>query len=453
MTSPSCSQCQLSCAPLRVWLVLISTLILSACGSAETTPVVSPTPTGAPGTPLGAGQGTAIPTAEFTPTNAQSLVLWWPEALAPADSPEVTDLLNQQIGAFDASEEGNIDIEFRLKRYQDAGGIMSTLRTATAVAPGALPDLTLIRREELVTAVQAGLVYPLEGFVSSAIIGDLYDPALALGQIDGQIYGLPYMLDVLHLAYPVPDDTGTGDITIAGSTFDDILSQEISLVFPAGRVSGVNNTFYLQYLDAGGTPVRTDGTMRLNEEALLTTLEFYEQAYDLGMIDGRVFDYASVSDYQSALALGEYDAAIIDSSTYLDLRHAEQNLRPGPIPTASGQPISIVNGWMWVVTTSNADRQSLAARFLNWMMDTSSQRKYAEAIHMLHSQRSALHSMEEDVVDLELMEEIVANAIVPPPENTGGTLARAMQNALNAVLSGESTAEDVTQAIISQMGD
>jgi ABC-type glycerol-3-phosphate transport system substrate-binding protein len=400
-----------------------------------------------------AGQGTAIPTAEATPTNAQSLVLWWPEALAPADSPDVIDLLNQHIGAFDTAEESNIDIEFRLKRYQDAGGIMSTLRTASAVAPGALPDLTLIRREELVAAVQAGLVYPLEGFVSSAIIGDLYDPALALGQVDGQIYGLPYMLDVLLLVYRTSETDSADSAVIADWTFNDILSRGNSIVFPAGQVTGVNNTFYLQYLAAGGTPPRSDGTMRLNEEALLTTLEFYEQSHSLGLIDSRVFDYTNVSDYQPALALGEYDAAIVNSSMYLSLSRDEPNLRPAPIPNASGQPISIVNGWMWVVTTGNLDRQSLTSRFLNWMMDTSSQREYAEAIHMLPSQRSALHSMGEDVAYLDLMDEIVANAIIPPPENAGGTLARAMQNALNAVLSGETTAVEATQAIINQMTD
>lgn len=453
MNSQSSPQCRISWSPLRVWLVPVLSLILVACGNADSTPATSPTMTVADaGTPSGNGQGTAIPTVVTTPVNSQDLVLWWPETLAPSDLPDVTDLLNQQIGAFDASEEGDIGIDFRLKRYHDAGGILSTLRTATEVAPGALPDLTLIRRAELVSAAQAGLIYPLEGFVSSAIIGDLFDPALALGQVDGRIYGLPYVLDVMLTTYRISDDRGENVTTLTTWAFDDVLSRETTLVFPAGPVTGVNNTFYLQYLDAGGTPPRSDGTMRLNEEALLTTLEFYEQAYALGIIDRQVLDYQSISDYQSALVLGEFDAAIVDSSTYLNLRHENQDFRPAPIPTESGQPISIIDGWMWVVTTGNADRQSLAARFLNWMMDTSSQREYAEAIRMLPSQRSALRGMEE-LVNLELMNEIIASTIIPPPESSGGTLARAMQNALNTVLTGESTAAEAVQVVLSQITD
>ena len=434
--------------------LLVLSLLFAACGGgddAAPNPTVIPTEV-ATTTPLGA-QGTPIPTAESTLTNTSTLVLWWPESLAPADLPDVTDLLNEQIGDFGQSEELPVDIEFRLKRYQDVGGILSTLQTAGSVAPGALPDLTLIRREDLAAAVQSGLIYPLEGFISSAIIGDLYDSALELGQIEGQIYGLPYTLDMLQLAYRIPSESELDADPFSNWTFEAILAAEIPLVFPAGRVNGISNTVYLQYLDAGGTPPTADGTIHLNQEALLTVLTFYEQATALGLIDERVLNYASVTDYQSALASGEINLAVIDSSMYLELNADGAGLLPGQIPTASGQPVSIVNGWMWVMTTGNADQQALASRFLSWMMNINSQREYSEAVHMLPSQRSALQNMDTDMVDVTLIDSILTNAIIPLPDNAGGTLARAMQNALNAVLAGESTAEDAVQAVVDQAED
>lgn len=437
---------------LRVVVLLVAGSLLVACGGdSPATSTVTPTEATTTVTPLGVGQGTAIPTAENTPVNMLKLVLWWPEALAPADLPNVTDLLDQQIAAFGTSEETYIDIEFRLKRYLDVGGIMATLRTANAVAPGALPDLTLLRREELVSAVQNQLIYPLEGLVSSAVIGDLYDSTLALGQVDGQIYGLPYTVDVLHLAYNAALMTG-GEASSMPSqwSFEEMLENRVPLVFPAGRVNGVNSTFYLQYLNAGGTPPRSDGTMRLNEDALRVTLEFYERAYEQGLIGGQVFEYVSVGDYISALTLGEITAAVIDSNHYLDLRAEGRLLQPGLIPTATGQPTSIVNGWMWVLTTNNADQQKLVARFLNWMMDANSQREYAAAIHMLPSQRAALQGMHSDLVDVDMMDGILMNAIIPPPENAGGITARAMQSALNAVLTGTSTAEEAVRTVVEQ---
>ena len=50
-------------------------------------------------------------------------------------------------------------------------------------------------------------------------------------------------------------------------SFDDMLSGEVAFLFPAARANGLNQTFYLQYLAAGGvTP--DDGVMSVNEDAL-----------------------------------------------------------------------------------------------------------------------------------------------------------------------------------------
>jgi ABC-type glycerol-3-phosphate transport system substrate-binding protein len=433
---------------LLVWL-FISVVVFTACGGGnENTADIEPTITNpsATVTPLSIEQTTPVPTDEVTPAVSANMVLWWPEALAPSDLPRATELLGQQIADFAISVDGGVDVEFRRKSYQDTGGILSTLRTAGTVAPGVLPDLTLIRRSDLASAVQDGVIHPLEGFVSSAIIGDLYDSALELGQVDGQIYGLPYTLDVLHLSYQ-------SDETVPEWSFAAVLDSESAFVFPAGRVNGINNTFYLQYLDAGGTAPRSDGSMRLNEDALRTVLDFYEQAYTLGIVDGRVFEYASATDYKAALLTAEINMAVLDSTTYMDLIAEGVDLLSASIPTESGQAVSVVDGWMWVMTTDNTDRQELAASFLNRMMDTSSQREYAEAVHMLPSQRMALLDMAPDLVDVELMDSLLDNAVIPLPENAGGSVARAMQNALIAVLSGESTAEEAVQVVIEQVGD
>ena len=151
---------------------------------------------------------------------------------------------------------------------------MATLRTANNVAPGALPDMTLIRREDLLSAAQSGLIYPLEGLVPSAILGDLYDVALELGQVDGQIYGLPFMLEGYHLAYH-----GIIDTLDVSASFDDFLLKETEWVFSGGRADNVTtDILFAQYLDAGGTPSQSNGKISIDSEALSTVLTFYEQA-------------------------------------------------------------------------------------------------------------------------------------------------------------------------------
>ena len=142
------------------------------------------------------------PTATLVPTPDEptSMVIWWPEPLSPLDNSDAADLLSQQISAFQTAQ-GNVEVELRLKAVDGLGGIMSTLRAAGPVAPGALPDLTLMRRSDLQAAVQFGLIYPVGEGISPAVMDDLYPAALALGQVDEQLFGLPYMLEVQHTAF------------------------------------------------------------------------------------------------------------------------------------------------------------------------------------------------------------------------------------------------------------
>jgi ABC-type glycerol-3-phosphate transport system substrate-binding protein len=423
-------------------ILLMILILLAGCGgedessSEPTATRTAPSPTF---TPLPVAQNTPLPTDEATPPEMVSLRIWWPEPLAPLDRPEVTELLNQLISDFATDQEGRVDVDFRLKGYSDPGGVMATLRSAVAVAPDALPDLTLIRREDLVVAAQSGLIYPLEGLISSTIIGDLYDSALALGTVNGQVYGLPLALDVLQLAYYPPQDEGW--------SFDDMLSRERQLVFPAGRVSGINSIFFLQYLDAGGSPP-DNGTLSLNENALLQVLRFYEAARDQGVVSPDVLEYATINAYLADLTVGDIEMALINSNTYFDMRSDGRELLTAPIPSASGEPITLVNGWMWVMSTDNGERQALVREFLIWMMESDNQREYAETVRMLPSQRTVLKDMDGEAIDVALMDAMLMNARIPQPENANGALVRAMQNALISVITGERSAEEATQLVV-----
>src|SRR5690606_36037597 len=113
--------------------------------------------------------------------------------------------------------------------------------------------------------------------ISSAISNDLYRAALSLGQVNDQLYGLPYLLEVQHMAFS-PSDTPPP------ARFEDILTQEISFALPVAQVDQINNVLMVQYLDAGGT-LPNGETANLDSEALLQTLQFYEDALAQGLID------------------------------------------------------------------------------------------------------------------------------------------------------------------------
>ena len=121
-----------------------------------------------------------------------------------------------------------------------------------------------------------------------------------------------------------------------------------------------------------------------------------------------------------------------------------------PIPTASGQPATVLDGWMWVLTSADSEQQALALRFLNWMMDIDRQGGYDSAISMLPSQRTALRQWESAEYSA-FVDSLINNATLPLSDSAGGTAARVIQSALASVISGQRSAEQATQDVITQL--
>ncbi len=441
---------------MRLFISIVSILlILTSCvgndtATQESQSATAPATTATPIPPISL---TASPsTGEAPTTEAQTLALWWPDTLTSIEQADINDVLNEQLNAFVLSEEDTIELDFRIKRYgNDLGGIMPTLRSASGVAPGALPDITLIRRNDLIAAVDAGLIYPLDGLMSATIIGDLYPSVLRLGQVNDTLYGLPYVVDVQHMAYTAEalamlDDSF--DTSFAG-----FLNADIQWMMPTRRPNGLNLTFYAQYINASGVlPDSERGTLPLDIEALAAVLAFYETAYNQELIDPASLEYGSVNDY-TALILngGAFDGALVSSNLFLSERYSGRNLVATSIPTLSGQDTGIVNGWLWVVTTANTDRQALSGRFLNWMMDSTRQAEFAQISQTLPSLQSALQTLDRNVVPVDMFDSILSRAIITLPEPFTSTSGRTMQAALMSVLMGESTATDATQSVIDQL--
>lgn len=432
---------------LLPFMALLAVFAFSACApEAAQQPEPLPTETDATETPEPATEVPLPPTATPSATDAgpQRLSVWWPEPLAPLENGTAAEVLSQQLSAFQ-SENNAINVQFRLKRVEDVGGIMSTLRTASAVAPGALPDLTLLQRDDLLVAAQSGLIQPLAGRLSPAVIEDLPNIALELGSIGGELYALPYTLEVLHAAYP-PSMSALTSVS-----YDALLSERIPFMFPAGRTSGNNEVLLLQYLADGGS-LSDGGSLLVERSALQTTLGFYEQAVELGVVDPLVLEYVRSTDYLDRVSEADGGLGVMSSTQYLELLGSGVDLRAGSIPTDSGMPLTVVDGWMWVLTTSDADRQTQALRFLNWMLDANRQADYTSVVGMLPSQRTALRQLGYPEY-VTFVGQLLGNAVLPLTEAESGAAARAMQSALATVLTGQRSAEEATRDVMNQLNN
>lgn len=424
--------------------VLLLAVLLVACSPANSTVgrannvtaelIRTDTPVAVVQEPTLAPSATLEPTAVALP----SMVIWWPEPLAPLNNAEANELLSEQISGFKAAQ-GNIDVQLRRKLENGIGGIMSTLRAASPVAPGALPDLTLMRRSDVTLAAQAGLIYPLEGLISSAISNDLYRAALALGQVNGQLYGLPYLLEVQHMAFSPREEAPP-------SRFEDILAQQMTFALPIAQIDQINNVLMVQYLDAGGR-LPADAAIGLDADALFTTLHFYEDALGQGLIDPAVINYVSAADYQAELLDGTLGGGLVNSTQYLNWLQSGVTLDFGPVPTVSGSVTGEIDGWMWVLTTPSVDRQALAGRFLNWMLNAERQGEYSQAVNLIPSQRTALQTWA-DGPYIRFLRQLLNNAVPPVSDSESGALVRSVQTALVAVLTQTSTADQAVQDLL-----
>ncbi len=430
---------------VRLSLLAAALLALAACAPATSAPITPAAVQAASATPPPTAASTPLPAITATPAPL-TLAVWWPEPLAPLDNAAAADLLSEQISGFQAAQGGAVQVDLRLKREGDLGGIMATLHAASPVAPGALPDLTLMQRSDMLIAAKDALIFPLEGLVSSVVLGDLFEPSLRLGQVDGTLYGVPYLLTVDHMAYQ-----GAADSAALSWRFDDVLARGRPYAFPGGAEAGINRTLFSQYLDAGGS-LNADGLLEIDADALLTVFSYYEAAAAAGILSPAALAYIRPADYRADLVSGVLDAGVTSSTLYLTLLDEGAALRFGPLPTASGVGASALGGWVWVLTAASADQQALAARFLNWMMAASRQGQYAQTVNMLPSQRAALQQWPATPYTA-FARELLAQAIPYWADNTSSAAARALQTAMAEVISGQKNAAAAVESVLDLVAD
>jgi maltose-binding protein MalE len=149
---------------LRTGLILLIMAMLAGCTWFQqitgngTSPEPMPTVTASP-TPF----AEATPTREFPPAPRHlTLKLWVPEFLDPYNASVGGTALTSQLNDFSANND-RVQVEVVAKLDTGPGGLLNLLSTAVDVAPSILPDVIVLNKADLQSAVNAGLVQPLQG--------------------------------------------------------------------------------------------------------------------------------------------------------------------------------------------------------------------------------------------------------------------------------------------------
>ena len=267
---------------------LLVILIISGCSEVQKMLAGTPTATIMPAvkqtaTPVSNEEEIILPenesTSESSPTvddsdetsvpnrsnsENRTLTLWVPPQFDPSSNDEAGKILTEMLKIF-MEENPNTLINI-LKSLTGEGSAINTLSAAVNAAPEVIPSLIIMNRNDLVSAVQKGLIYP----ISTGLFTDpasWYPFAKESSTVNNLIYGIPIAGDPLVLGYR-PSKTGS-EI----NTWDEILSRGLPIAFEPSNPYDLFGTFI--YLAKGGKITNDMGQPWLDQAKLTDTLNFF----------------------------------------------------------------------------------------------------------------------------------------------------------------------------------
>jgi ABC-type glycerol-3-phosphate transport system substrate-binding protein len=437
------------------WLALafmllfgLAAVLLSGCDLPSSLPI------GAPGaatdTPESQPEPTASPTSgpEATPPTPAviTLTIWTTEAFSPTQAITSSQILAEQVAAFEEAHP-DVQVEFILKKPHGKGGILDYLLTTDTVVPALLPDLAFIDVDELETAVQSGVVQPLDALISPDLVTDLYPFARQAGTFDGGLYGLQFQADLDHLVY------NTGKLTVPPRSWPGVLSNPGPYLFPAGGQAGlVNDDFLVQYLAVRPWPSEENPNAPfLDQDSLAAVLQYYKDGISRGVFPRAILTYHTTDDSWGDYRLGKASLAHVSAHRYLTERNQVSNSAMAPIPAINGAGSPIGRGWDLALVTPDPARQSLAVEFMAQLMSPQINAAWNKAAGYLPTRQAALANWDEEDSYTRFVRQQLQMAQARPRVPNYTQTAAALQEAVVAVISSGTTPEEAAAQAIEKV--
>jgi ABC-type glycerol-3-phosphate transport system substrate-binding protein len=429
-------------------LTAVAVAALVACSVAPqptaSTPRREPTTT-----PVSTTIVETTPSPSATPTEPRpthiTLTVWGPIQFSPGETDSGRSVLQAQYEDFAADNEG-IGVEYVPKAPYGESGVVDFLVTASYAAPGILPDLAIVDTVELETLVKEGLAQPLDGQVADALTADLYPFASGACTFNGELRGIQFEADIEHLIYY------TKVLEEPPATWAELFSGPISYTFPAGGDNGlVNDSFLIQYLAQDGRLTDQEGNPALDSSPLQRVLRMYDALRIWNVSPPKIRELASLEDCWKVYTEGNITVSHVSSWRYLTSRPVMQDTSFAPIPTENGIPATMARGWAFVIVTASPYRQEAATRLIEWLMTPQNLAQWSEASNHLPVRPSALRLTGWPLEYTRFLDTQLANAFYRPSTTEFEKVGRALQVAVQDVLSGEQTPRQATTQAIESL--
>jgi len=410
-------------------LPLLLLFFVSGCNESDPSSVAVPTPLPAI-TVEGESQIAAADVAQLPTGTDRQLVIWAPEFFQPALDVTTNGMLTTVYEQFERNHPG-VHIEVQIRADSGEAGLLNYLRNAQRVAPAILPDLILIDAQQLWQVADLELLLP----ITQQQIGagfQFYPFATNAVSADGQLLGVPYTADLIHLAYD------PAQIATPPRLWSEFLTADQSFIFAAGNAEIFNSFTYLQYLGLGGD-LRT--TAALDSDLLLPYFSFLADAQTLGQIPEAVLDIATLDAAWEAMLMP--DRGMAETSTHVLLKHWEMinsgTIGYAPLMTKEGIDLSVARVWSFAIVAGDAEQQELSLTLIRDFLHPTVQSQWNRVAMQLPTQPAAFELWRNPSPYYDFLQKELAVTQALPYGRQYAELMRRLQSAQELVLRKEMT--------------
>ena len=421
---------------LRRWCAA-SGLLVAAC----TTPAPFPPDPTAASPPAVAS--TAEATVTETPRPTQKVLRLWvqPKFDPKADTVAGAELL-EQLQRFEQANSGT-QVEVRVKRALGAGGMIDSIRTGLAAAPGALPDVIAIDAHNLDAAAADDFILRLDTLVNPDIMADYYPFALESGSRNGNLMGLPFAAEALVAAYA---NTAYGQPPTSWAA---VLENASSVIIPAADPQSLFAV--QQYFSLGGSLRNRSGAVALNPTVLTELLEIYAAAGAAGVLTTDTLDFGSGAETWAAYLESREPLLVITSAhSYLQGAANATNTGAGPAPTQDGKPYTLAETWYYALVRTDMARESGAWELLDWLLQPQNLGTWALKAGYLPPRADAVASWPPEA-PADFAHLVLAAAHPKPDAETLAIIGPPLGKAVRNVIGGDATSSAAAREVIQEI--
>ncbi len=371
-----------------------------------------------------------------------TLEIWIPPQFDPDNGTQAGILFQERLDGF-TSRRPNVRVETRIKDVQGPGGLLDTLKTASAAAPLALPDLVALPYDGLHLAASEGLVRPFDGLTDIMDDPDWYDFARQIAHEQNSTFGIPFAGDALMIVYrpEMIEETPTN--------WSDVLESTEPIIFPASDPDALLTLTF--YRAAGGAIVDEDDQPIFEMAPLTDTLTFYYQGSRNNVFPYWLTQYETDEQAWGAYEEKQADMIITWASRYLQT--LPEDSAAATIPTPGSESYTTATGWVWASASPDSARQTLSTELAEFLSTSDYLAKWNAASGYLPPRSSSLTFWEDTPAIYNFVIKICPAAQVAPSGELLSRLGPALSQSTVNVLKEQTDPATAAQNAIDRVAE